>query len=297
MPTRAPATARARTAATATAADGSINCFVNCQTICIASTIATSSTVTMSFTCSRTIAKVRVGEAGEQTVGDRGRGQGRLAHPGREGPGRVIGERGLGAEHDRVGPEAAGRQRRARQESAAAHRRDDEIQVVDLLDELERGGAGSGDHRVVVERVDLRRARAGHHLRERLGTRFRRVLTCRDDPAVREHRGALHRAHRLGHHHMRGDAAGLRSERERGSVIARRVRGHAVARLAIAQRLHGVRRAAVLEGAGALQVLRLEEGGCAEPLVQRGTCEHRCVVYERRDARRGGAHVVVCGRH
>ena len=42
--------------------------------------------------------------------------------------------------------------------------------------QLERGGAGAGDHRVVVERVDLGRAGAGHDLGERLGARLGRVL-------------------------------------------------------------------------------------------------------------------------
>ena len=58
-------------------------------------------------------------------------------------------------------------------------------------------------------------------------------------------------------------------ERECGGVIPRRVRGDTAGRVRLRQRLHRVRRAAVLERADALQVLGLDEHLCADPLVER----------------------------
>ena len=54
-------------------------------------------------------------------------------------------------------------ERGAREQPAAADRRDDRVEARDLFDELERRGAGARDDVVVVERMDLDRARLGDH--------------------------------------------------------------------------------------------------------------------------------------
>ena len=66
-------------------------------------------------------------------------------------------------------------------------------------------------------------------------------------------------------------------------MIAGGVRGDPTARVVVRQRLHRVGRAAVLERADALQVLRLDEHVRADPLVERMRDQDRRAVYERRD--------------
>ena len=55
-------------------------------------------------------------------------------------------------------PDRSGRDARSRAKAPAADRGDDSIEVGDLGDELEGGGAHARDHTFVVERMDLDRA-------------------------------------------------------------------------------------------------------------------------------------------
>ena len=107
--------------------------------------------------------------------------------------------------------------------------------------------------------MDQRRARLGLHgaqaprarrpfgAQNRIVAPKRRTFSCFTFGAfsgITTHAGMPRRARRIG---------------ERGAVIARRMRDDAAPRLGVAQREHGVGRAARLERADLLQVLALEE--------------------------------------
>jgi hypothetical protein len=62
----------------------------------------------------------------------------------------------------------------------------------------------------------------------------------------------------LGHHHVGGDAARGRGQRQRTAVVAGRMGDHAAARVGIVQRPHRVAGATELERTTALRVLALE---------------------------------------
>ena len=95
---------------------------------------------------------------------------------------------------------------------------------------------------------------------------------------------------------VRGDAAGARGQRERGAVVAGRVRDHAARGFAFAQRPDGIAGAAELEGAAALQVLALEVQLRAGQFVECARAQRRRDVGVRRDARGRGEHVLELGQ-
>src|SRR5262249_10356400 len=85
---------------------------------------------------------------------------------------------------------------------------------------------------------------------------------------------------------MGGDAAYRRGTGERGRVVAGRVRGDPASSLLLGERLNGVRRAAILERADALQMLGLHEDLGADPRVERARVKDRRAPRERSDAPR-----------
>ncbi len=160
MPARAPFRFALRAAANATAALGSITCFARSHTTRMRVDDLVFAHRHHRLDVLAQHAERAVGEPGEQAVGDRrGRDGGcsvpdaseRAASSARSGsppitrtPGRTPCVAMHVPEH----------------EPAAADRRDDDVEVGDLLEQLERGGARARDHAVVVERMDLDRAGA-----------------------------------------------------------------------------------------------------------------------------------------
>ena len=149
-------------------------------------------------------------QAGEQPVGDRRGRERRLQLARGQRAGRVVGQQRFTRDHARRGAHPVRRERRTREQAAAADGRDHHVEVGDLFHQLERRGTRAGDHPIVVEGMDLRRAGTGDDLGERRGARLGRVVARGDLRAVGEHRGALHRAHRVGHHDERRDASRAR---------------------------------------------------------------------------------------
>ena len=184
-----------------------MSCFVRDHTKCIASTISASLTVTIVSTCSAITANVRGDKSGEQPVGDRRGWVRRDEVTGRERSGRVVGRERLTADDAQRGPSAVDGERGAGEQPAAADRRDDRVEPGDLLDELERRGARTGDHVVVVERMDLDRAGLGEHARDRRYARLERRFAQHDRGTVRVDRGALAARRGRRHDDVRGDAA------------------------------------------------------------------------------------------
>ena len=147
MPTRAPSSAAARAAANATAALGSISCFVRSHTTRIASTIAG---LVDDDLLDAVLVEDRLGArraARAQAVGD-GRRRGRAATP----PITRSGATAIAVpEHSPPPPIGVTTTSR----SGISSR------------QLERGGSRARDHALVVERMDLDRARALDDLGQR----------------------------------------------------------------------------------------------------------------------------------
>ena len=96
---------------------------------------------------------------------------------------------------------------------------------------------------------------------------------------------------------LRAGLAALRGgSRQRGAVVAGRMREHAAPRLLLVERPHGVAGAAHLEGADPLQVLALEEERRPRRAVEARRGDDRRAPHEGRDARRGGLDVSVGGQ-
>ena len=127
----------------------------------------------------------------------------------------------------------------------------------DVLDDLEPDGAGAGEHRRIVERMDERQPARGLDLVE-LVEQGRAIVVEHDLGAVAADRVELG-ARRAGRHHddaRRTDVA--RRPRDRLRVVAGRDRDQAARALGRRQRQHLVERAARLERAGLLEALALE---------------------------------------
>ena len=93
------------------------------------------------------------------------------------------------------------------------------------------------------------------------------------------------------HHHVAGDAAGPRRQRQRGAMVARRMGDHAGARFRFGQRPDRVAGATELERAHALQVFGLEMELGTGQRVQRARTQHRGDQRMRCDPRGGGQEV------
>jgi len=74
-------------------------------------------------------------------------------------------------------------------------------------------------------------------------------------------------------------------------VVAGGKRQHPARARAGVELREGVERAPELEGAGALQVLALEERGCANPLVDEARGRNRCAVHPIGEPRGGSLDV------
>ena len=174
--------------------------------------------------------------------------------------------------------------RGAREQSAAAYGRDHDVEFGQFLDQLERRGALARDHPHIVEGVHERRA--GFALNVRAGRIARRNRRCAEAYAGAAAADVvlLDLCGVLGHHDVCRNAAPLRRVRQRRAVVARRMRHDAAPRLGIGERKNCAGRAARLEGAGALQVLGLEEQPRPDFRVERTAGEHRGAMHVRRDA-------------
>ena len=95
-----------------------------------------------------------------------------------------------------------------------------------------------------------------------------------------------------GHHDRAADAPLLRGARQRGGVVARRVRHHSPRGLLVGQEEHRVGGAPQLEGAGGVQVLRLQVHPRAHPLVDPRRSQHRRRRHQVRDPQGCRPHVV-----
>ena len=112
------------------------------------------------------------------------------------------------------------RERDPRDEPAAADRHDQRVELVRVLEQLERDGALAGDDVVVVERVDVRASALARDL-ERDGVRL--VVAAVGEHGLRAaalDRGELRERHALRQHDRDGSADELRGERDALAVIA-----------------------------------------------------------------------------
>ena len=126
----------------------------------------------------------------------------------------------LHADHLDVRQQSGGCHRAARQQPAATDRHQQPIERLDLLDELERGGALAGhDQRVVVGRHEGRPAFVRQTARDGLAV-FGQAVVAHDLGAVALGGGQLQRR-RVGWHDHRGPNAELaRGQRHALGVIA-----------------------------------------------------------------------------
>ena len=177
--------------------------------------------------------------------------------------------RRLDADHPAAGRQRVRRDRRSREQTAAAARHEQEIERADLVEELARRRALAGDDvRVIVGRDEREPALARQPLADRFA--ILAVAIVEDDlAAVPFRRAALHRR-RVGRHDDDArDVEQLAGERDRLRVVAGRKGDDAAAALVGREARQRVVGAAELEGAGALQVLALEEQLGAGPRVDR----------------------------
>ena len=178
-----------------------------------------------------------------------------------------------------------------RDEAAAADRHDDRFDVGRLLEDLEPHRALAGDHVGVVERVDEREAVARGDfagVRARLG----QVGAVQDDVGAELAAvGHLDQRREHRHHDGRGNAEQLRVIGDALRVIAGGRGDHAALALLGRQLQQRVARAALLEAAGALQVVELAVDVRAGELRQRDRLDARRVVDAAGDAFPGGFDV------
>ena len=151
---------------------------------------------------------------------------------------------------------------------AAADAEQDGVEVGHLVEELEAERALPDDDVAVVERVDEHGAGALGELGGQAQRRLDRRTLEHDVGAVAAGGEQLGDRHAERHEDRRGDAEGLRGERDALRVVAGGC-GHDAARALLGrQAREPVGRAADLERAGALEVLELQVHGHAEQLGQ-----------------------------
>src|SRR6185295_5007093 len=179
------------------------------------------------------------------------------------------------------------RERDARDEPAAADRHDERVELVRVLEHLERHGALTGDDVVVIERMHVRASALARDL-ERDRVRFV-VATVREHGlrAAALDSGELGERYTLGEHDGHRRANKLRGERDALPVVpggCGHDTGGALCRIETRER---VQRTADLEGASALEVLELEIHLAPGELRERRRSLSWCVTDVRRDARSG----------
>ena len=147
----------------------------------------------------------------------------------------------------------------AADEAAAADGDDDGFEVRNLVEEFEADGSLPGDHFVVVEGMQEGEA-VGVALADGFGAGFVVVGAVEDDfRAVAGGGGDLDQRRHQRHDDARADAVLAGVEGDGLGVIAGAGGDDAAAALVVGEGEDLVERAALFEGAGALQVVELEE--------------------------------------
>ena len=173
---------------------------------------------------------------------------------------------------------------RAGKQSAARNRRADNVEVRNFFQKFKRRRALSGDHAIIVVRMNQRAARGAQQFGRSGFARRQRRLAKRNFRAIGFDRAYFHLRRVARHHHPGANAAHLRRQRQRRSMISRRMRHHASGRLRLAQRKDGVCRAANFERSGKLQVLAFEVQQRARQFIERVGNHHLRFFDVRSDA-------------
>ena len=205
----------------------------------------------------------------EQLVEDRHRQHARMLH------GDAVGNRArpglprLHADEAHGRKERAERDRDPRGEPAAPDRHENRLDIRKLLCELEADRPLTCDHHLVLEGMHERRA----GLRGTLECLLERLVEARTGEhglrTVVARRVDLRHRRVLGHEHGCPDSELAGRPRDRLPVVAGARRDHAARPLVVSERRELVDRAAHLERAGALQVLRPQPHGSAAPPGER----------------------------
>ncbi len=245
-----PTSCRCSAGAAATAPDGS-TVQRRCSVIrCIDRRISDSLTSRMRSTRSRRMANVRsesVARRPSAMVNDR---RSRLDMPGGERTCSVVGVGRFASDHLNFGTQRFRGDRRSGKQAAARYGRANDIEVGNLFEEFESGGALPGDHAVVIVGVNQRRAGFSQQLRRGRRAGFERWFAKRNFAAVGLHGAHLYFRSVARHHHPGANAAQLRGQRQRRAVISRGVSHDAARGFSLAQGKNGVRRAANFERSG-----------------------------------------------
>ena len=232
------------------------------------------------------------GGGGLLAVGDRPADVDAHALAGGQRAGHVVTGFGLDADHAGPGRQCGAHGGGARDEPAAAHRHQQDIERVDVCEQLERDRALARHHLWVVERVHEHHAALGGELVDKLLAVLAVALVLHHLGAVALGGSALERRGVVGHQDHGAGAAQPSGQRHRLRVVARGHGAHAPLELIRRQRGDGVVGAAELERAHALEGLALEEYLRAQTPVQRGGGEHRSPVGDPRQALRRPLDVV-----
>ena len=180
------------------------------------------------------------------------------------------------------------RDRAAAHEPAAADRRDEQVERTGLAQQFERCGALPCDHARIRIRMHELGAGFGAYRFCRGFARGQRRSAAMQGRATGFDRRELGTHRAFGHDHVRGNAARACGQRERGAMVARRMRDDAARGGGGVERPHRIAGAAELERARALQVLALEVEFRARKRIERARTQHRRRMRMGRDARGGG---------
>ncbi len=156
------------------------------------------------------------------------------------------------------------------EESAAAHRGDDHIQVGNVLQQFQRSRALAGDDALIIVGMDNVRAGLEPDPFERAFPGFECRLTKRDLSTVAGDRVFLHRRGIVWHDDIGRDAAHFRSQSQRLGMVPGGMRADSAGRLFVAERKYRIGGAAELEGAHLLHVFTFEKNLGTHFLIQ--TC-------------------------
>ena len=158
-----------------------------------------------------------------------------------------------------------------------------------LLDKLQARGALTRDYAVVIVRMDRDQGTAGEKFGQRCLAGDPPWAAEDDFSAMAAHRGDLHRRRVLRHDDYRRNAAQLRRQCERRTVVSRRVGGYTTRGQRLGQGEHRVRCTAQLECPAALQVLALEDQARTELGIECFISQERRATDVRADASRSCA--------
>ncbi len=252
----------------------------------MASAMLASSTVTTSSTTRRSAANGNAPSIGTASpsanVGNSGTATGSPGGQRRAQARRMV---GLHADDAHLRPQGLDRGADAGEQPAAADGDDDRVEVRRLLEDFERHRALAGDDVGVVERVQERELVAARDFL-RAGARFAEI------GPFQHHRGAelaaighLDQRRELRHHHGHRDPQQRAVIGDALRVVARRGGDDAATARLRRQPQQRIARAALLEAAGALQVIELAENVRAGELRQRDRFDARRQVHAAGDPR------------